>query len=196
MSRYSKLSFGIYAEKFNIENSDIIGIDQNLLNNSGWRIGPEIGYTYQRKIIFKIDYHFYNIQSDLPEDLNAENSLRILFGKIINKQWSVFVLLDTYLRNTPVADSLSYSAIYTPLNNERNIYSKIDYKIDKQRNLFFKLEYAKDELFLQNLSFTSRQVTMGMEWRRWRDDLNSGFRIDNWISVKYSLILYGYSVLF
>ncbi len=166
ISRYSKLSVGFYAEKFNIENSDVIGIDQNLLNNSGWRIGPEIGYRYQRKIVFKIDYHFYNIQSDLPEDLNAEHSLRILFGKIINKQWSVFVMLDTYLRNTPVADSLNYSAIYTPLNNERNIYSKIDYKIDKQKNLFLKLEYAKDELFLQNLSFTSRQLTMGMEWRR------------------------------
>lgn len=165
-SRFSKWSIGFYAERFSVEDSEGAFINQNPLKNDGWRIGPEIGYAYQRKFVFKIDYHFYSIQSEIDEDLSAEHSLRLLFGKIINKRWSVFVLVDTYFRNTPSADSLIFNPVYTPLNNESNIYSKIDFKIDKQRNLFFKLEYAKDELFLQDVAFTSRQFTVGLEWRR------------------------------
>lgn len=166
LDRYAKLTFEIYGEQFTIDNSELIGIDKNLLSNTGWRLGPDIGYAYQRKFILRLNYHIYKQQSELDNDIKAEHSLRLLFGKIINQQWSVFILLDTYIRNKPAISDSVYYARYTPLNTESNMYGKIDYKINPQVNLFFKLEYAKDELFLQNIAFSSKQMTMGLEWRR------------------------------
>ncbi len=166
LSRYSRLGGGVYAERYTISNDINVSFDQNQLENSGWRLGPEFSYEFQKNHVFRFKYRFLHYRSELSADLNTEHSIRVLFGKILNRRWSVFLLLDTYLRDLPAfGDSLKY-AVYTPLNTENNLYGKIDYRLNRQTSIFFKLEYSKDELFFQDLAFTSRQSTIGVEFKK------------------------------
>jgi hypothetical protein len=166
LSRYSRIVGGVYAESYSIKNDIRGGFQVDQIENSGWRLGPEFAYEFQRKFVFRLSYRFLHYQSESSSDLNNEHAIRILFGKVLNRRWSVFLLLDTYLRNLPASDDTLNYTVYTPLNTENSLYGKIEYSLSKQTSIFFKLEYSKDELFFQDLAFTSRQSTIGVEFKK------------------------------
>lgn len=165
-SPFGKIGAGAYVEKFRITN-DIPPFFQFGLNeNSGWRYGPEISFSYSRHFVINIDYHFLVHDSDLAQDLDNEQWIQLLLGKLLSPRWSIFFLADYYFRSFFTPPDGNNRLVYVPIDNESSFHLKVAYDIRKEISLFLNLGFSKENLVYQNLDLSGFKGTVGFEFKR------------------------------
>lgn len=154
-SRFGRIGAGAYLEKFQIE------AGRN--TNAGWRTGPQVSLDYSRHVVVNINYHFLFHRSDLAEDPGNEHWIQFLFGKLLSRRWSVFLLADYYFRHFPDPPDSNNPLIYLPIDNENSFYLKLEYDAKTNMTLFLNLGFSKENLIYQDLNLSGFKGTVGVE---------------------------------
>ncbi len=156
----ARLGYGIYSERFvltgNYEAKDI--------NNKGWRIGPHISFDYLKAFLVNFDYRFLFHISEITESPSYEHWIRLVAGKLLTENWSVFILTDYYFRKYTISKIIDnpYISLYTPINEDNRIYLKIGYSLSDIFEAYFKTGYFRENLF-NNYSFAGWNFLAGIE---------------------------------
>jgi len=161
-SPFGKIGAGAYIEKFKITNDVPPFFQFGLTENDGWRYGPEISLSYSRHFVININYHFLLHDSDLAQDLDNEQWIQLMLGKLLSPRWSIFFLADYYFRHFPIQPVLNNWLVYVPIDNENSFYLKVEYDIQKKISLFTNLGFSKENLVYQNLDLSGFKGTIGL----------------------------------
>ena len=160
INRYSQICSGIHIQRFSVKR------EYSLLNDikSSWRIGPEIGFKYLKKIILNIDYRLLKITPRLFEFPVYEHYIRFLYGKIIKNDWSMFFLIDYYIRHFEIGDNSlnKLNLIFPLLNNENRIFFKITHDIRKNLAIYLKFGYYIEDLYDVDYSLRGWKAMLGI----------------------------------
>jgi hypothetical protein len=160
---FGKISAGIYLENFQVGSASFLGIPEIITKNVGWRFGPEIGLDYSQKVVININYRVLWHRSDLISNTSWEQWIRLLFGKLISRKWSIFFLVDYYFRDFPQPEGENLNLLYSPIENENRIYLKLEHDLQKRWSVFLKIGYIKDNLIYDNFSLSGLQTTVGLK---------------------------------
>jgi hypothetical protein len=160
IDEYYKIYSGIYTERFSYNN--IINSSNN--KRSGWRIGPVLGFNYLKRYTIHINYRLLKIMPKLYEFPLYEHYVQFLYGKIIRSTWSIFFLIDYYIRhfeknNNTLNDS---NLLFPLLNNENRIFLKLAKDIKKNLMIYIKIGYYNEDLYNINYSLSGWKVLIGM----------------------------------
>jgi len=162
-SPFGKISAGIYTENFQVGSASFLGIPDMMIKNVGWRFGPEIGLDYNHKVVINLNYRVLWHQSDLISNTSWEQWIRLLFGKLLSRKWSLFFLIDYYFRDFPQPERDNFNLLYSPIENENRIYLNLEHNIRKKWSIFLKIGYIKDNLIYDNFSLSGLQSTVGLK---------------------------------
>ena len=159
----TKLGYGIYSERFFLNNNYRI----EDTNNKGWRLGPHISFDYLKYFIVNFDYRYLFHISDVTQSPSYEHWIRLVAGKLIAENWSVFVLTDYYFRKYTIKKYLEnpYLYLYTPINEDNRIYLKLAYSISEIMETYFKIGYFRENLY-NNYSFAGWNFLVGFEFEK------------------------------
>jgi len=164
--RFTKISGGIYTEKFrlNKKSYDLWG-PKNLKNN-GTRIGPVFKFNYTQKFVFSSEYRFLLHNSEYTSYPSYDQWFRILTGKSLAKGISVFLLADYYSRNFEYENSDDITELlYTPVNFENRVFIKFSNAVRNNQKIFIKIGYFDEQLFYRNYSISGWKGYIGFEIR-------------------------------
>lgn len=163
-----KFSSGIYIEKFSIIAIDRTFYPYKKYSNIGWRLGPKLSLSFIKGIAANFEYSFLVHDSKLTLFPSYEHWVRVVMGKMISKNWSVFLLTDYYIRRFKLINPIytESNLIYTPMNLENRIYIKIGFDISSTSEIFFKSGYFKENLYKNNMSFKGWNALIGFEIER------------------------------
>lgn len=160
---YFKIGYGLYIEKFDVTYEQHLSFDYKN-NNDGWRIGPQILLAYLKSLIIRLEYRFLFHDSPLTKSLSYDQWLRLLAGKFVFDDLSVFILIDYYSRNYKLeknsADVLPL--LYSPIDQENNLYLKIEYDLSDTFSLYIRSGYSKENFFINDLSYSGWNVLLGL----------------------------------
>jgi hypothetical protein len=165
-SPFGKIGAGAYVEKFEIANDIPSFIQFGLDRNSGWRYGPEVSFSYSRHFVVNINYHFLLHDSGLTQDLDNEQWVQLLLGKLLSPRWSIFFLADYYFRHFPIPPDPNNRLVYVPIDNESSVYLKVEYDIQKEISIFMNLGFSKENLVYENLDLSGFKGTIGLGFTR------------------------------
>jgi len=168
--RYFKYGYGIYVERFLINN--VLNVIKEGLNSeiklmsNGWRYGPELSLSFLRSLIITADYRFLIHESKFTKNLSYEHWIRFVAGTIFLNDWSVFVLADYYTRKFRLSGSSidSINPLYTPLNLENRVYLKLSNTVTQNFEVYSKMGYFKDNLYENELSIEGWNLLLGVEF--------------------------------
>jgi len=160
---YFKLGYGFYLERFGVDYEQLQPFDFKDSNN-GWRIGPQVVLNYLKNWIFRVEYRFLIHQSPLTESTSYDQWIRLLAGKIIFNDLSAFILVDYYSRNYKLNGSASevFPLLYSPIDQENNLYLKIEYDLNDLFSVYVRSGYSKENFFVNDLSFSGWNVLLGL----------------------------------
>jgi hypothetical protein len=161
--RNAKLGYGIYSERFFLNN--VYKVEDT--DNKGWRLGPHISFDYLKSFIVNFDYRYLFHISDVTQSPSYEHWIRLVAGKLIDENWSVFVLTDYYFRKYTIKKYLEnpYLYLYTPINEDNRIFLKLAYSISEITEIYFKAGYFRENLF-NNYSFAGWNFLVGFEFEK------------------------------
>ena len=161
---FFKIGYGIYTEKFSIQN-DLINLKHKINSNKGWRYGPEMSLNYLKNFILKFEYRFLFYDSQFTTYPSTEQWIRLVGGKIISKKWSIFLLVDYYYHSfkKTVNNNDNEYPLYTPTNFENRIYGKLGYDVSDKLEIYLKPGYFKENLFSDKYSFEGWDLLIGFE---------------------------------
>ena len=159
----AKLGYGIYSERFFLNN--IYKVEDT--DNKGWRLGPHLSFDYLKSFIVNFDYRYLFHISNVTQSPSFEHWIRLVAGKLIAENWSVFVLTDYYFRKYTIKKYLEspYLYLYTPINEDNRIYLKLAYSISEIVETYIKVGYFRENLF-NNYSFAGWNFLIGFEFIR------------------------------
>lgn len=168
LSESSKLGYGVYIENFSVSNEtpSLPGqISSFLTENEGWRFGPQVGFYYLKEAVLNIDYRFLVHNSGLTNNLSNEQWLRVVTGKLITDKWSIFLLVDLYLRNLKLnaAGEKNLSLLYNSLNIDNRIYLKTGYELSDHFEVYIRTGYFKENLVANKYSYSGWNTLLGVE---------------------------------
>ncbi len=160
-----KLGYGLYLERFFVENEIRLVNVLSGNENKGWRIGPQISFNYLKNIILNIDYRLLIHESNYTEYFSYEHWIRVIAGKIFFSDWSAFLLVDynSFFFNKTENYVEGTTPLYTPLNLENRIYLKIAYELSDNIELYTKSGYFKDNLYEDKFSLEGWNAMIGIE---------------------------------
>ena len=160
---YFKLGYGFYIERFSVDYEQLQPFAFKD-SNSGWRIGPQVVLNYLKDWIFRIEYRFLIHDSPLTLSSSYDQWVRLLAGKIIFKDLSAFVLIDYYSRSYKLTSSASevFPLLYSPIDQENNLYLKIEYDLSDLLSVYVRSGYSKENFFVNDLSFSGWNVLFGL----------------------------------
>jgi len=168
VSAYSKLGYGIYIENFSV--TDVIpkmpGYIQGSQNkNEGWRFGPQAGFYYLKDAVLNLDYRFLVHNSQLTDNFSYEQWIRLVAGKLITDKWSVFLLVDLYLRKLKLnaEGEKNLSLLYNSLNIDNRIYLKTGYELSDHFEVYIRTGYFKENLVVNQYSYSGWNTLLGVE---------------------------------
>ncbi len=155
-----KYGYGIYSERFTLIN--LYNFEN--INNNGWRIGPQLKFDYLKTFLINFDYKFLFHISEVTQSPSYEHRVRLVAGKLLSENWSVFILTDYYFRRYTIKENLinPYISLYTPINEDNRIYFKIGYSISDNFETYFKTGYFRENLYNNN-SFAGWNVLLGFQ---------------------------------
>ena len=161
--RNAKLGYGIYSERFFLNN--IYKVED--ADNKGWRLGPHLSFDYLKSFIVNFDYRYLFHISNVTQSPSFEHWIRLVAGKLIAENWSVFVLTDYYFRKYTIKKYLEspYLYLYTPINEDNRIYLKLAYSISEIFEVYLKAGYFRENLF-NNYSFAGWNFLIGFEFEK------------------------------
>jgi hypothetical protein len=161
---FLRIGYGMYIEKFNLSYEKNRQSEFRNSNN-GWRIGPQISLNYLKDWIFSAEYRFLFHNSQVTERPSYDQWIRLLAGKIFLDDFSFFILADFYLQDYKIkSDSTDIlPVLYSPIDQENNLYLKVSYDISDIFSVYIRSGYFKENLFLNNLSFSGWNILLGLE---------------------------------
>lgn len=163
---YFKAAYGLYAEKFSIENSISSAASDTVNSNSGFRIGPSAEINYLKDFIFNFQYRFLFHSSQQTEFPSYEQWIRLVAGKIIFDRVSFFLLIDYYLReykNSPSSEN-PLPVLYTPLNRENHISFKTGYDITNNFEVYIKSSFFSENLVYKDYKIEGWNIVFGIQY--------------------------------
>lgn len=165
INSYLKLGYGMYGEKFSVGVIDRAFYTYKKEKNHGWRFGPKFSVNYLKGLILNFEYRFLLHGSRITHFPSYEHWLRVVAGKIIADDWSIFLLSDYYTRTFKLnnATFTQSKLLYTPMNLENRIYLKLAYEITSKTEFFLKSGYFSESLYKDNLSLKGWNVMVGIE---------------------------------
>ncbi len=163
---YFRIGYGFYIENFAIENNLTTDTQNAEKSNKGFRFGPEAELYYLKDYIFNLRYRFLVHSSDQTAFLSYEQWIRLVTGTILFPRFSVFILVDYYLRKFEESGSSNaeFPILYTPLNQENHISFKAGYDITDKLEIYLKSSYFNEDLIYNNLSFEGWNFLIGIEF--------------------------------
>jgi hypothetical protein len=163
LSKYFALGYGFYSEKFFIE--DKPALPDLKLKNNGWRIGPLLNLKYSHDLILSTGYQFLFHFSEVTHNISFEQSIRIIFGKILDPHWSIFILVDLYFRRYLLNESIDkiQGVIYSQMNSENRFYLKTAYELWDGFELYSKSGYARENLDYITYKIAGWNVVFGVD---------------------------------
>ena len=165
---YFNLGYGFYIEKFKVKsNLSLENEMNNITDNSGWRFGPQISFSYLKDFLVNIDYRFLFHNSNLTGNPSYEQWLRVLAGTFLTEKISMFLLVDYNWRKFKLIEAqFDYSNLYyNPLNIENNIYAKLAYEINESFETYIKPGYFKYDVISRNYSIAGWDIMLGIEYK-------------------------------
>jgi hypothetical protein len=179
-SKYTNIEGGLYIEKFSIKSPDYLDLflsenngtiiygeeSSNFLQgkSSGWRIGPQISWKYQKKFLLNFTYRIISHQSDLSNRPVAEHWLRFIFVKIFSSKLSGLFLMDYYINQAKLIQQEDYLLAYSPLENENKIYFKLERTLSKTKTIYLKSGYLNNSFKLEDFSIKGWIFVIGFEF--------------------------------
>ena len=160
-----KVGYGAYIENFSITGRSIYNLVNSGEENKGWRFGPEISFNYLGDEIVNFDYRFLFHNSEFTNSPSIEHWFRLVAGKLITSRFSVFVLIDYYIRNFKYkinADKYSY-LLYTTMNFDNRIFLKFGYEFNDNVELYIRSGYFKENLYSSKYNFDGWNALIGVE---------------------------------
>lgn len=156
--------FGIYGETFTIRQA--VALDSaDVMRNSGWRVGPEVMLSYKKHFLATVQYHWLWHHSRFTRRLSGEHWLRAVFGKIIRRRWSVFLLADYYFRSFHLKDTANANVVYAPFNTQNRVHIKLERDLTAEMAIYVTLGYLNENLLLGQLEFSGWRSMAGLSWR-------------------------------
>lgn len=163
----SNFGSGFYAEHFT--NTSPYQYSKSTINrNNGWRYGPQLSFNHLSGFVLKLDYRLFIHNSDLTLNTSIEQSYRFVAGKNLSEAWSIFLLVDYYLRSLRLKPEISdeeLSLLYVPVNNENRVFLKLAYNPDEVHEFFFKVGYFKENITRNKYSFVGYHFTAGIQFK-------------------------------
>ncbi|NIV13226.1 MAG: hypothetical protein GWN62_18655 [Aliifodinibius sp.] len=164
ISAFDKISLGIHLENFYLSTRQNLSAGSS--SNHGIRVGPEITVEHKKKMVLSGTYRFLIHDSQLVQEFSHEHRVRLLFGKLLSDNWSIFFLTDYYFREISLSEDIDTRLVFAPLSTENSIYVKVEKEIRHNNELFFKIGYFNDNVILDDRSFSGWQGTVGIEVRK------------------------------
>ncbi len=151
---YSQFNYGFYIERYVITN---VG------KNTGWRLGPQIGFNHLKNFILKVDYRFLTHISNITTDFPYEHWLRLVTGKLLDDKWSFFLMADYNLRkiNTELTNS---KPAYSLIDSENHIYIKIAYELSPSAELSLRAGYFNENYLINDALLRGWHLTFGIKY--------------------------------
>lgn len=157
---------GFYGENFRIRSlrrrADVAGREEN----NGWRYGPELGLEHKKALLLSGSYRLLLHQSEVADATALEHRVRLLFGKILTSEWSLFALFDYYFRNQSYEALADAFLFYTPVDTENRFYLKLEKDMSTRMDAYLKIGYLSEDFTLGTLNYAGWQGTVGIEISR------------------------------
>ena len=157
---------GIYSESFGIRQSFSGADSAVVLSNNGWRLGPEIMLEYKKHFLMTFQYHWVWHHSRFTERFSGEHWLQAVFGKIIKRRWSLFLLIDYYFRRFHLNEDANPNVVYAPFNTRNRIRIKMERELSPHVELYTTVGYLNENLLIQRIEFSGWRTMLGMQWKR------------------------------
>ncbi len=161
ISNYFSFSYGLFIENFSTENR--LNNNKNTSTTKGWYYGPQITINYLKNFLLNLDYKFLILSSTNLSRTSFEHRINAYSGIKLNKQISLFLLIDFYFRRTKLRNTGYSSNLLLPTKNENHIYVKANYKLLKHFSIYLKTGYLREELLSENKKLDGMNVLLGVE---------------------------------
>jgi len=179
-SKYINIEGGLYLEKFSIKSPDYLELflsgnngpisygeaNNNLMEgkSSGWRVGPQLSWKYQKKFLLNFTYRILSHQSDLLNRPVSEHWLRFIFVKIFSSKLSGLFFMDYYINQAKLTQQKDYLLAYSPLENENKIFFKLERTFSTGRTFYLKSGYLNNSFKLEDFSIKGWIFVIGFEF--------------------------------
>ena len=161
---YTHFNIGVYGERFFIESESnkLIGFRNE---NDGYRLGPVVSLNYSRSFIIRINYRCLYQKTEIFDKASSEHNLRLVTGVLLNKNWSLFALID-YTQPVYDFELKSYNdknLLYISSNYENNYYLKLAYRLNKNISLYTRTGYFNESIKYLSYDFKGWNCMLGIE---------------------------------
>lgn len=161
---YFKAGYGLYAEKFTIEGETIENFITSKEKIPGYKVGPSIEIFYMKDFVLNAQYKFLFHQSDRIKFPSYEQRIRMITGKILFDDFSIFLLVDYNLRSIKRKDvDEQINILYSPFNLENQVSLKFGYELSENAEVYLKGSYFHNDLVYNNYMFEGWNLLLGIE---------------------------------
>lgn len=161
---YFKAGYGVYAEKFTIEGETIENFITSKEKIPGYKAGPSIEIFYMKDFVLNARYKFLFHQSNRIKFPSHEQRIRMITGKILFDDFSIFLLVDYNLRSIKKKDDEEQTNIlYSPFNLENQVSLKFSYELSENAEVYMKGSYFRNDLVYNNYMFEGWNLLLGIE---------------------------------
>ncbi|MFH1196988.1 MAG: hypothetical protein V1720_14925 [bacterium] len=164
-SRYVKGGLGLYFEGFwNVELYREL-VTYNEIKNRGTKVGPQLSFYLLSDNTIQFQYRFNFVSSSITEFPSTENWVRIVAGKLLSDEWSIFGMMDYLFRSIKIDDIYSGTRelVFGPENLENRIYLKLIYEPEENMELYLKAGYFKENFMASQMNFEGLSFVLGLE---------------------------------
>lgn len=164
-SPFRRLELGIFAERFYIQARYSTPGNPGPARNRGWRIGPEISARSARKLLISATYRLAFHRSRRVGKMAYHHQLRLLLGKTLASGWSLFGLVDLFLRSSGTPRGILILLLYTSLDTENRVYLKLEKQVNRTSEIFLRVGYLSENFLADTPALSGWQFTAGLDWQ-------------------------------
>jgi hypothetical protein len=173
LSSITKIGYGVYSESFSVNGlsssaGQLVSLHSaqtgTINQNNGWRFGPQAGFYYLKDAIINFDYRFMVHISDLTNSFSYEQWIRLVAGKLLSDNWSVFLLTDLYFRkfNLNKLGENNLNLLYTSNNVDNHVYLKAGYDVSDHFEIYIRTGYFKENLVNNKYLYSGWNTILGI----------------------------------
>lgn len=157
---------GIYTEFFSVREKPIGSYPGKETFAPGWKIGPEVNFTYSEECIVTLRYHLLFINSRNTGFPSYEQMLRFMAAVMPEENISIMLLADYYWHKIKVRNGTNDAEAsilnFSPLNYENRILLKIGYDVTENLEVYIRTGYTRQNLLNDNFSEKSWSLMFGL----------------------------------
>ncbi|MEZ4764260.1 MAG: hypothetical protein R3C26_14100 [Calditrichia bacterium] len=137
-------------------------------SNAGYRMGAVVSITRQKTWIWQMRYHGILHHSEFTQSPSSEHWLHLLTGRIFANNWSVLFLADYRFRKFTFVENAPLNLLYSPYDDDRKVYLKIEKDFSNTSQLFFLFGYQSEDLFNLQSRYYGWRGLIGVEFGKSR----------------------------